>query len=84
LELEGKDRLQKLIQLNLRKQMLHTRSAEGYEDEEQAENEAEVKLSTESAAFQIKVLKQFLLTIDEDEAECKFGRKATFEGFWPF
>jgi hypothetical protein len=62
--------------------MLHTQSSEGYEDEEQAENQAEVKLSTESAAFQIKVLKQFLLTIDEDEAECKLRPSA--RGFSPF
>ena len=65
----------------MRKQLLHNKSAEGYEDEEQAENEGEVKLSTESAAFQIKVLKQFLLTIDEDEAECKLSPKFLLRAF---
>lgn len=59
--------MDRLIQLNLRKQKITANGSD--DDDEDASDESNINSATRN--FQVRMLKQFLLTIDEQEADRK-------------
>lgn len=59
--------MDRLIQLNLRKQKITANGSD--DDDEDVSDESNINSATRN--FQVRMLKQFLLTIDEQEADRK-------------